>query len=306
MNKIDANPAKSMPLNGSFDEWPTWLLVGGIYCSWYLTMANFHQIHWLIATPLLTLILTLHSSLCHELIHGHPSRNQTLNNLLGYPSFGLIYPYTIFKETHLKHHDNGNITYPGIDPESFFIGQQDWGTKNNLSKIIAWANMTLAGRWLMGPGISFIGLVKNAVHDIRYAKFNRKLMWVSHYGLIATMLYVAYYIFEIQPMHYAIMAYFSLSIIQLRSFFEHRPVESIPGRSVIQEAASPMGFLFLNNNYHYTHHQHPGLAWYRLKKEYLANKQKYLEENGNFHYAGYLKWFKYLFTPIHSPVHPFL
>ena len=125
------------------------------------------MMHWAVGLPLLTLLLTLHSSLCHELIHGHPTGNQTINNLLGYPPLALIFPYTIFRETHLKHHRNEDITYPGVDPESFFCTEKAWMQMGQPRRWMAWVNMTLAGRMLMGPGTCICLLAKSAVTDLR-------------------------------------------------------------------------------------------------------------------------------------------
>lgn len=151
-------------------------------------ISNFQLVHWAIGMPLLTLLLTLHSSLSHELIHGHPTGNQTINNLLGYPPLALIFPYTIFRETHLKHHRNEDITYPGIDPESFFCTEDTWAQMGAIRRSMAWVNMTLAGRMLMGPGTCIYLLAKCAVTDIQTAPVSRKLMWILHYSLVAGIL----------------------------------------------------------------------------------------------------------------------
>ncbi len=286
-------------------EWPTWLLIVFVYSAWMLLVSNFQLLHWAVGVPLVTLLLTLHSSLCHELIHGHPTGNQTINNLLGYPPLALIFPYTIFRETHLKHHRNEDITYPGIDPESFFCTEEAWTQMGKTRRWMAWVNMTLAGRMLMGPGTCICLLAKCAVTDLRTAPVSRKGMWVVHYSLVAGILVLVQTEFSIPAWQYLLMAYLSLSLIQLRSFFEHQPVTDVANRSVIQEASLPMSWLYLNNNYHYVHHQKPGLAWYRLKKEYQSNQAKYIAENGDFRYPGYSGWLRFAFNPVHSPVHPF-
>ncbi len=295
-------PGKS---NSIANEWPTWMVIIVVYGSWGWMLVHFQDLNLLIAVPILTLILTLHSSLAHEIIHGHPTSNQTINNLIGYLPLGLIYPYTIFKETHLQHHNNQFITYPGVDPESFFHTRSNWESKNRVLRIIAWVNMTLLGRLLLGPGTSFIALVKWAIRDVLHAKFTRKAMWVIHYTLTILIVYAAQEIFNIPALLYILMGYFSLSIIQLRSFYEHQPVFETNARSVIQESSLLFRLLFLHNNYHYTHHANPSMPWHLLKKEYFDNRQKYLDENSGFQYDGYWRWLKYLIRPVHSPVHPF-
>ena len=286
-------------------EWPTLFLVLFIYTCWFTLLYTFNDLHYLLAVPTLILVLTLHSSLCHELIHGHPTRSEKINNGLGYFPIALIFPYTIFRETHLKHHDNKQITIPGIDPESFFVSNSDWQNMNRASKLIAWFNMTFGGRFLIGPMLSIVTLVRWSLRDIVSAGLSRKLMWICHYMLVALILVGVNVLFGIPMWLYAMMAYFSLSMIQVRSFYEHQPVDTAPHRSVIQQCCRFMSLLFLNNNYHYVHHLYPEMPWYRLRSEYFSNKEKYDAENGGFHYNGYGQWLKFLFKPVHSPIHPF-
>jgi len=286
-------------------EWPTWLFIGLVYSVFFWLLFNFNQFPLFVSFALLTITLTAHSSLCHELIHGHPTQNQSINNLIGYPPITLIYPYTIFKETHIKHHENKFITYPDVDPESFFITKSEWKRKSFIGKRIAWFNMTLLGRLLLGPSHSIGSLAKMAIEDIFYAEFKRKMIWICHYMLCALIVFYVNHTFNIHPIIYLASAYFSLSLIQMRSFYEHQPDKTIAHRSVIQEACWLMSLLYLNNNYHYVHHQNPGMPWYQLRKEYFNNKEKYTRENGSFVYSGYINWLRFLVKPINSPIHPF-
>ena len=157
----------------------------------------------------------------------------------------------------------------------------------------------------MGPGISFMQQANWAFNDLLHASSKRKAMWICHYCLIIGIVYLMQHVFKIPAWQYCLMAYFSLSLIQLRSYFEHRPARDPKKRSVVQRGSALMSFLYLNNNYHATHHQHPGMAWYKVAAEFKSNQDQYLEENGNFVYDGYSAWLRYLFKPIHSPVHPF-
>ena len=287
------------------EELPTWLIIFITYGSWFLLIVNFTHLHPLLAMLLMTLVLTLHSSLSHELIHGHPTENQTLNNLIAYPPIGLIYPYTVFRETHLIHHDNKNITLPGVDPESFFNGAEPWQKRSQVFQYLAWFNMTLFGRLLIGPGVSVVLLTRYALQEIFQSSLRRKLMWTMHFAMTISLVVVLYRIFNIAPWQYLLCAYAAMSLIQLRSFYEHRP-ETIPThRSVIQEACPFFSLLFLNNNYHYVHHKNPNMPWHQIKREYWKNQTQYLTENGQFQVKGYSNWLRYLFRPINSPVHPF-
>ena len=76
--------------------------------------------HWLglwLSTLLLIPLVTLWLSVQHELLHGHPTRSLLLNKLLGYAPFAVWYPYTLYRDSHLLHHNDEDLTLPGIDPE---------------------------------------------------------------------------------------------------------------------------------------------------------------------------------------------
>ncbi|HEY1890443.1 MAG TPA: hypothetical protein VGG63_08550, partial [Steroidobacteraceae bacterium] len=63
-------------------ELPTLLLLFIVYGGWLAVTARYsHWSLWIVA-PLLTLLITLHSSLQHEIVHGHPTRWKRLNRQL--------------------------------------------------------------------------------------------------------------------------------------------------------------------------------------------------------------------------------
>ena len=64
-------------------ELPTLLLAIFVYGGWLvLTHAYGHWPLWVVA-PAVAVLLTLHSSLQHEVLHGHPTRYQVINDLIG-------------------------------------------------------------------------------------------------------------------------------------------------------------------------------------------------------------------------------
>ena len=109
-------------------EWPTWLLIFTIYGSWLAVLLASPQLGVVPSIILLAVISAWHMSLQHELVHGHPTRYQWINQLLGYPSLAIWYPYTLYKQSHLAHHVNANITHPRLDPESNYVDPQEWQT----------------------------------------------------------------------------------------------------------------------------------------------------------------------------------
>lgn len=46
----------------------------------------------------------------HELVHGHPTRDRRLNRLLGYAPLAVWFPYTLYMESHLRHHNDDHLT----------------------------------------------------------------------------------------------------------------------------------------------------------------------------------------------------
>ena len=73
----------------------------------------------------------------------------------------------------------------------------------------------------------------------------------------------------------------------LRSFLEHQYEEDPLHRSVIVEAGWFWRLLFLNNCYHFVHHQHPSMPWYALPAAYARDRAAYLAKNGVYLWPGY-------------------
>jgi fatty acid desaturase len=109
-------------------EWPTLLLIlaatrhGVPRCSClpHLSLAA--------AIILCTLSVALHSSLQHEVTHGHPFNERRLGELLVFGSLNLVIPYLRFRDTHLAHHMDARLTDPYEDPESNYLDPEVWRT----------------------------------------------------------------------------------------------------------------------------------------------------------------------------------
>ena len=286
-------------------EWPTWLVVFLVHSAWLGLLAGYHALGPALAAPLLGVVLTWHSSLCHELLHGHPTRSIWLNDLLGQLPLALMVPYFTFKESHLRHHRNDHITLPGIDPESYFIRSDLWRSKGAWGRRLAWFNMTFVGRMLLGPGIAFLRLAGQMGRELRARRWGRITGYAIHFALATAIVLLAQRWFQVPPWQYLIIAYLSQSLLLMRAYFEHRPHRETPRRTVIMETCRPLQLLYLNNNLHAVHHRYPDMPWYHLPREYRRNRDRYLQDNGHFHYRGYRAWLRYLFKPVASPVHPF-
>ncbi|PPR21862.1 MAG: hypothetical protein CFH38_01279, partial [Alphaproteobacteria bacterium MarineAlpha10_Bin1] len=96
-----------------------------------------------------------------------------------------------------------------------------------------------------------------------------------------------------------------LSLTLMRSYLEHRPADEQSGCTAIVERAPLFGLLFLNNNLHAMHHEHPAVPWYDLPRVYRGERSEALARNGEYSFAGYFDVARrYLLKPKDSPVHP--
>ena len=285
-------------------ELPTLLLTVCVYfCWWYLTvlMATAPAV----AAPLLIITITLHGSLVHEIIHGHPTRWILLNTVLGYLPLGLIYPFHLFKQLHLTHHTDANLTIPGLDPESFFHHPDTWQQKCRVSRSLHWFNMTLVGRLLLGPIFSTVDVLSRCFRDLTGNSKNQRLwLWGSHFLTVPAIIWFAGSGDLRLMVNYVLCAYVAMSLLGMRSFYEHRTAGPIEQRIVVVNACHFFKFLFLSNNFHVTHHRYPWMPWYMLERRFHAEYEGTLKSNGNFYFDGYAKWLNYLFTPVASPIYP--
>src|SRR5262245_41536299 len=63
-------------------EWPTMALIVTMYVLLALLMWFFTRLPWWVASPIGAYLIALHGSLQHEALHGHPTRNRLVNELL--------------------------------------------------------------------------------------------------------------------------------------------------------------------------------------------------------------------------------
>jgi fatty acid desaturase len=98
----------------------------------------------------------------------------------------------------------------------------------------------------------------------------------------------------------------ALSLASIRSYYEHRPHPQPEQRTVLNEAAWPWTWLFLNNNLHLVHHDLPKLPWYFLPTVYRARREQWLARSGGFLVQGYGQLIsRHALKAIDSPRHPF-
>ena len=286
-------------------EWPTLALLAAAYAVWALG-TTWAAALWLPAGILLVAVSgALHSSLTHEVVHGHPFRNQALNAALVFPALTLAVPYLRFKDTHLAHHNDAIITDPYDDPESNYRDPQVWARLPEWQKHLLGFNNTLAGRLLVGPAIGQWAFMAADWRAIRAGDRRVLLGWALHVPAVAVVLWWVGAVAAMPWWAYLLSVYGALSILKIRTFLEHQAHEKPRARTVIVEDRGPLSFLFLNNNLHVVHHMHPRVPWYRLPALYAANRARYLARNDSYRYASYGEVFARYFRRAKDPVpHP--
>ena len=283
-------------------EWPTLALVVLSYGVWLIACIGLVPI-WL-SVPLLILAITLHSSLQHEVVHGHPLPSRAASVALVLPPIGLFIPYERFRDTHLAHHRDARLTDPYDDPESFYRDPEGFQRLSAPCRALLQLNNTLAGRMLVGPAI---GLCEYWVSDFRLTlRGDRQiaLSWLQHMVLVSGVLW--FVVFVGYPVWtYLLSAYGAQSVLRIRTFAEHQAHEQASGRSVIIEDRGLLALLFLNNNYHAVHHAHPAVPWYDLPALFRSRRDHYLARNRGYHFPGYGAVFRRYLLSAKEPVpHP--
>lgn len=279
-------------------EWLTVGLIALCYTGWVAA------VWWLpswAGIALGAVVIALHGSLQHEVIHGHPFARQWLNDLLIWPPLMLVVPYLRFRDTHLAHHNDAVITDPFDDPESNYLDGGTWERLPRWVQAVLAFNNTIAGRLTIGP---LIGTVAFILSDLRIGGPAVRRGWLLHLPAVAVVIALV----AVSPMSlwaYLAAAYLAMSILKLRTYLEHRAHDRASGRSAIVERGGFFGFLFLNNNLHVVHHMHPRVAWYALPALYRSRRAHYLRRNGGYVYPSYGAIIRRYFLRSKDPVaHP--
>jgi fatty acid desaturase len=290
-------------------EWPTLALLAATYVLWAAVTANADTLGLWLAVPLTALCLTQHSSLQHEVLHGHPFRNRALSEATVFPALGLLIPYERFRDLHLKHHQDEHLTDPYDDPESNYLDPAVWAGLSGPVKALLRANNRLLGRMALGPAIGMAGFLRAEwLAGTRGPEAERRAVrraWALHALGVAP---VAGWLATAGTMPvwaYGLAAYLGLSVLKIRTFLEHRAHEKAAGRTVVIEDRGPLALLFLNNNFHAVHHAQPRLAWHALPGAYAARPEHWLARNRGYRYGSYAEVFRAHFLKSKDPVpHP--
>ncbi len=288
-------------------EWPTLAMM-------VLTYGGFAagSLLWptsaVLSIVICTLAIAQYSSLQHEVLHGHPFANQTLSEALVFPGLTIFVPYLRFKDAHLQHHYDPNLTDPHDDPEANYMDPAVWARTPAWAQALLRANNPLLGRILLGPAIS-MWLFSGPDSAARRAGDRRIILsWVLHALGVALVLVWLWGFTQMPVWGWFVAAYLGYGLLKIRTYLEHRAHEAFRARTVIIEDKGPLALLFLNNNLHVVHHMHPGVSWYKLPALYAARREHYQRRNEAYVYKNYAEIFRqYLFKakdPVPHPVWP--
>jgi len=279
-------------------EFKTIFLIALCYAFWWALLFGPTPLPFWLTILLLIPVITFHSSLQHECIHGHPFVDHRLNDLIVYLPIGLFMPYPRFKDVHLTHHQRARITDPTDDPESWYVTKQKWAEFNRLQKLAWKTNNILVGRMLIGPALGISTLVYSDIQKILNGERHLLFDWIRHISLCSLLLIFVGHFANISTLGYFAAAYFGMSLLMIRTFLEHQAHPDRRARSVLIDDKGPLRFLFLNNNLHAVHHAFPSVAWYRLPSLFRLHNPRFMEMNKGYFYKSYTDVIRaHAFTP---------
>ena len=286
----------------------SWILILTVYLIWALATWFHETIPLWALFPLGAFLIAWHGSFQHEAVHDQFSSTRWLNDLIVYAPLALWLPYPIYRRSHRAHHNTNILTEPWRDPESFYVDQASWARlPGPFRRILVWHN-TFAGRMLIGPFLVFGQFLLSELRALRSGDRRHLAAWLLHVpaaGLVLTWILI---VADMSLWTYVgcfVLPGTSLTLV--RSFAEHKALNTPMERTAIVEAGPVFSLLFLNNNLHFAHHRRPDLPWQALPAYYRQHRAKLLEENGGLCYPGGYREIatRFLFHPVDQPEHPF-
>ncbi len=269
-------------------ELPTLFLILGTYGAWLAVTFAYGRWPLALVAALTAVILTLHGSVQHEIVHRHPTRWNGVNRLFGIVPLALWLPYERYRHTHLQHHNDSRLTDPLDDPESFYWRPEDAARLHPLQRRLLQAQQTLAGRMVIG---AFWVIGAFAVKEFRALRNNEegvRAVWLEHLlWCVPVVLWVQFICGIPLWLYFIAMVVPANGILLIRSFAEHRARPEVRERIAIVESSWLLGPLFLFNNLHALHHEAPGIPWYEYNGRYREIRQRLIAENGGLVYRTY-------------------
>ena len=284
-------------------EWKTLGVIVAVYGLTVLTVMRYDVLTPWLAIPMLAVLGAWHLSMQHELLHGHPFRNQFINDAIGSIPVTLWNPYLAFKKDHHEHHKS-DLTNPELDNESYYVSQQQWDNAGPIRRAAWTANRTILFRmfvWTIVSTISYVTLVlKRAA---RNEQGDRLAVVLHVIGVVAVVYLVS--LSSMPLWQFALGTVYGGRILNaIRPFPEHKYQNGVETKTAMIMAGPFMSLLMLNNNLHIAHHDDPKIPWYRVNElSKRVNAVERAREAGVLYEGGYAEVFrKFSFTPVDSPV----
>jgi fatty acid desaturase len=287
-------------------EWPTVALAVGIYGLWAGLTFWHSRIPVGLLVPISAWVVAWHSSLQHEIVHGHPTRWRTLNLFIGSIPLSLWLPFLSYKTSHLIHHRDERLTDPLDDPESNYCLPSDWPTLSAIERTLLIAQRTFIGRVTLGPIWTVARFLKCQAQQILLGNRAVQRIWLAHVLHVIPIVVWLTLVCKMSLLFYvAFIVYPGISFILVRSFAEHQAAFGISERTAIVENARILGPLFLFNNLHAAHHERPEMAWYEIPGWYRRNRDRLVAANGGLVYNSYAEIARRFLINLHAhPSHP--
>ena len=284
-------------------EWRTLLVVFAVYGFTALTVMRYEVLTPWLAIPMLGVLGAWHLSMQHEVLHGHPFKNQFLNDVLGGIPVTLWIPYLAFKKDHHEHHLS-DLTNPALDNESYYVSQEQWDKAGKIRRAAWTANRTILFRMFVWTIVSTITYVLSVLKRAVRGEKGDRLAVALH---VVGMVFVVYLVsLSSMPLwQFALGTTYGGRILNaIRPFPEHKYQSGVETRTAMIMAGRFMSLLMLNNNLHVAHHDEPGVPWYRYDKLIQrVNAVQRARDAGVLYEGGYAEIFRrFSFTPVDSPV----
>ena len=276
-------------------EWPTIGLAVLVYAVLGSLVWYHASLPWWVILAVGAYFAALHSSLQHEVLHGHPTRNRIVNEAHVFLVPTLWVPFQRYKDTHLQHHNNQYLTDPDKDPESFYLLPDDWALMPGAKRRLVQFNQTLGGRMVIGPAVSIIRFWSSDLRDVFGGDKHKAKAWMVF--ALSAGLVLAYVIWCGMPVwqYILLVAYPGISLAMVRAYCEHQAAEVVDHRTILVECSPFWSLLFLNNNLHVAHHERPSLAWYKLPAYYKAERVALLARNNGYRMSYAQMFWRYFF-----------
>ena len=284
-------------------EWRTLLVVAAVYGLTVLTVVRYEVLTPWLAIPMLAVLGAWHLSMQHEVLHGHPFKNQFLNDALGGIPVTLWIPYLAFKKDHHEHHLS-DLTNPALDNESYYVSQEQWDKAGRIRRAAWTANRTILFRMFVWTIVSTITYVLSVLkRAVRNEKSDRLAVTLHIIGVAFVVYLVS--LSSMPLWQFALGTVYGGRILNaIRPVPEHKYQSGVETRTAMIMAGRFMSLLMLNNNLHVAHHEEPGVPWYRYDNlMQRVNAVERARDAGVLYEGGYAEIFRrFSFTPVDSPV----